>query len=86
MTSPGHGPGRAAGLAGASSPARLSLYVRRPKGPVFLAAITDRVIAVIRQHVLPLDTESAWASVTAQVSPPTAHPDPALRRICTRAR
>jgi hypothetical protein len=29
--------------------------------PVFLAVITDRVIAVIRQHVLPLDTESAWA-------------------------
>src|SRR5271166_5036408 len=28
--------------------------------PVFLAVITDRVIAVIRQHVLPLDTESAW--------------------------
>jgi hypothetical protein len=31
--------------------------------PVFLAVITDRVIAVIRQHVLPSDTESAWASV-----------------------
>jgi hypothetical protein len=30
--------------------------------PVFLAVITDRVIAVIRQHVLPLETESAWAS------------------------
>jgi hypothetical protein len=29
--------------------------------PVFLAVITDRVIAVIRQHVLPRDTESAWA-------------------------
>jgi hypothetical protein len=29
--------------------------------PVFLAAITDRVIAVIRQHVLPADTGSAWA-------------------------
>ena len=29
--------------------------------PVFLAVITDRVIAVIRQHVLPFDTESAWA-------------------------
>jgi hypothetical protein len=29
--------------------------------PVFLAVITDRVIAVIRQHVLPLDVESAWA-------------------------
>jgi hypothetical protein len=29
--------------------------------PVFLAVITDRVIAVIRQHVLPADTGSAWA-------------------------
>jgi len=29
--------------------------------PVFLAVLTDRVIAVIRQHVLPLDAESAWA-------------------------
>jgi hypothetical protein len=29
--------------------------------PVFLAVITDQVIAVIRQHVLPLDAESAWA-------------------------
>ena len=28
---------------------------------MFLAVITDRVIAVIRQHVLPLDAESAWA-------------------------
>jgi len=28
--------------------------------PVFLAIITDRVISVIRQHVLPLDPESAW--------------------------
>jgi hypothetical protein len=28
---------------------------------VFLAVITDRVIAVIRQHVVPLDTGSAWA-------------------------
>ena len=29
--------------------------------PVFLAVITDRVITVIRQHVLPFDAESAWA-------------------------
>ena len=28
--------------------------------PVFLAIVTDRVIAVIRQHVLPHDAESAW--------------------------
>src|SRR5690242_20666941 len=29
--------------------------------PVFLAVITDQVIAVIRQHVLPQDVRSAWA-------------------------
>ena len=29
--------------------------------PVFLAIITDRVTPVIRRHVLPGDTESAWA-------------------------
>ncbi len=29
--------------------------------PVFLAVITDRVISVIRRHVLPLDAGSAWA-------------------------
>jgi hypothetical protein len=29
--------------------------------PVFLAIITDRVISVIRRHVLPEDTETAWA-------------------------
>ena len=29
--------------------------------PVFLAVITDRVISVIRRHVLPDDAESAWA-------------------------
>lgn len=28
---------------------------------MFLAIITDRVISVIRRHVLPGDTESAWA-------------------------
>ena len=28
--------------------------------PVFLAVIVDRVIFVIRRHVLPLDAESAW--------------------------
>ena len=28
--------------------------------PVFLAIIVDRVISVIRRHVLPLDAESAW--------------------------
>jgi hypothetical protein len=29
--------------------------------PVFLAIITDRVISVIRRHILPGDTKSAWA-------------------------
>jgi hypothetical protein len=29
--------------------------------PVFLAVIVDRVISVIRRHVLPMDAESAWA-------------------------
>jgi hypothetical protein len=29
--------------------------------PAFLAVITDRVISVIRRHVLPLDAGSAWA-------------------------
>ena len=29
--------------------------------PVFLAVITDRVIAVIRQHILPPRCRSAWA-------------------------
>lgn len=29
--------------------------------PIVLAIITDRVISVIRRHVLPDDTESAWA-------------------------
>jgi hypothetical protein len=28
--------------------------------PVFLAVIVDRVISVIRRHVLPVDAESAW--------------------------
>ena len=28
--------------------------------PVFLAVIVDRVISVIRRHVLPADAESAW--------------------------
>jgi hypothetical protein len=29
--------------------------------PIVLAALTDRVISVIRRHVLPDDTESAWS-------------------------
>jgi len=31
--------------------------------PIVLAVITDRVISVIRRHVLPDDTESAWSPV-----------------------
>ena len=35
--------------------------------PVFLAVITDRVIAVIRQHILPQDAQSAWAPLSRAV-------------------
>ena len=45
----------------AADPASWRSVTAYAAAPVFLAVITDRVIAVIRQHVLPLDTESAWA-------------------------
>ena len=45
----------------AADPASWRSVVAYVTAPVFLAVITDRVIAVIRQHVLPLDTGSAWA-------------------------
>jgi len=45
----------------AANPASWRSVVAYVSAPVFLAATTDRVIAVIRQHVLPLDAESAWA-------------------------
>jgi hypothetical protein len=45
----------------AADPASWRSVVAYVSAPVFLPVITDRVIAVIRQHVLPLDTESAWA-------------------------
>jgi len=45
----------------AADPGSWRSVVAYVSAPVFLAVITDRVIAVIRQHVLPLDTESAWA-------------------------
>jgi hypothetical protein len=45
-------------LAAAANWRSVAAYVA---APVFLAVITDRVIAVIRQHVLPQDAESAWA-------------------------
>ena len=35
--------------------------------PVFLAVIVDRVISVIRRHVLPMDAESAWVPLGRSV-------------------
>jgi hypothetical protein len=45
----------------AADPASWRSVVAYVVTPVFLAVITDRVIAVIRQHVLPHNAESAWA-------------------------
>ena len=45
----------------AANPASWRSVAAYLAAPVFLAVVTDRVIAVIRQHVLPLDIESAWA-------------------------
>jgi hypothetical protein len=45
----------------AADPASWRSVAAYVAAPVFLAVITDRVIAVIRQHVLPLDAKSAWA-------------------------
>jgi hypothetical protein len=45
----------------AADPASWRSVAAYVAAPVFLAVITDRVIAVIRQHVLPLYAESAWA-------------------------
>lgn len=47
----------------AADPASWRSVAAYVAAPVFLAVITDRVIAVIRQHVFPLDTESAWAPI-----------------------
>ena len=47
----------------AADPASWRSVAAYAAAPVFLAVITDRVIAVIRRHILPLDTESAWAPV-----------------------
>jgi hypothetical protein len=44
----------------AADPASWRSVAAYVAAPVFLAVITDRVIAVIRQHVLPQDAESAW--------------------------
>jgi hypothetical protein len=40
-----------------NSPRSVAAYIAPP---LLLAVITDRVISVIRRHVLPDDTESAW--------------------------
>ncbi len=54
--------GASAGMnVAAADPASWRSVAAYVAAPVFLAVITNRVIAVIRQHVLPLDTESAWA-------------------------
>ena len=45
----------------AANPACWRSVTAYTAAPVFLAIITDRVISVIRRHVLPGDTESAWA-------------------------
>src|SRR6516162_720025 len=45
----------------AADPASWRSVLAYTAAPVFLAIITDRVISVIRRHVLPGDTESAWA-------------------------
>jgi hypothetical protein len=45
----------------AANPASWQSLVAYVLAPVFLAVITDRVMAVIRQHVLPSGAESAWA-------------------------
>ena len=45
----------------AANPGNWRSVIAYTAAPVFLAIITDRVISVIRRHVLPGDTESAWA-------------------------
>ena len=45
----------------AADPASWRSMAAYTAAPVFLAVITDRVITVLRQHVLPLEPESAWA-------------------------
>jgi hypothetical protein len=44
----------------AADAASLRSVVAYTAAPVFLAVVTDRVISVIRRHVLPHDSESAW--------------------------
>jgi len=47
----------------AADPGSWRSVVAYVSAPVFLAVITDRAIAVIRQHVLPPDAESAWVAL-----------------------
>jgi hypothetical protein len=54
--------GASAGMnVAAANPASWRSVTAYAAAPVFLAVITDRVIAVIRQHILPQDNQSAWA-------------------------
>ena len=49
------------GAADVSSPRSVAVYMMPP---VFLAIVTDRVVAVVRRHVLGMEAErSAWASL-----------------------
>jgi len=45
----------------AANPGSWRSVVAYTAAPIFLAIITDRVISVIRRHVLPEDTETTWA-------------------------
>ena len=51
----------------AANPASWRSVTAYAAAPVFLAVITDRVIAVIRQHILPQETQSAWAPLGCTV-------------------
>ena len=54
--------GASAGMNLASAnPASWRSVAAYAAAPVFLAVITDQVIAVIRQYILPQDAQSAWA-------------------------
>ena len=44
----------------AANPASWRSVAAYAAAPVFLAVITDQVIAVIRRHILPQDAQSAW--------------------------
>ncbi|MGH3182419.1 MAG: hypothetical protein ACRDOE_11020, partial [Streptosporangiaceae bacterium] len=48
------------GAADTASPRSVAAYVA---APVFLAVVADRVIAVVRRHVLGAEEESAWSAL-----------------------